>query len=40
MEQRPAPFGAYGASKAMAHYLVRKIHSEHENLTAFAADPG
>ncbi|MCJ1310430.1 hypothetical protein MMC25_004094 [Agyrium rufum] len=40
MERRPRPMGAYGASKAMAHYLVRKMHFENPKLTAFAVDPG
>ncbi|MCJ1367578.1 hypothetical protein MMC16_006712 [Acarospora aff. strigata] len=40
MEQAPAPMTAYGASKAMAHYLVRKMHNEHPNLIAFVLDPG
>ena len=40
MEQRPVPMGGYGASKAMAHYLVRKIHFENPDLIAFAVDPG
>ena len=40
MEQRPFPMSAYGASKAALNYLTRKIHFEHENLIAFAIDPG
>lgn len=40
MEQRPFPMGAYGASKAMLHYLMRKIHFENENLISFPVDPG
>ena len=40
METRPYPSLAYGASKAMAHYLTRKIHFENEWLTAFVVDPG
>ena len=40
MESRPFPMFAYGASKAMANYLVRKIHCEHEDITSFAVDPG
>ncbi|KAF2194091.1 putative aflatoxin biosynthesis ketoreductase nor-1 [Zopfia rhizophila CBS 207.26] len=31
---------AYGVSKAMVHYFVRKIHFEHENVTAVVLDPG
>ena len=40
MEKRPVPMGAYGVSKAAAHYLVRKIHFENDRLIAFAIDPG
>ena len=40
IEKRPFPMGAYGVSKAAAHYLVRKIHFENEGLIAFAIDPG
>ncbi len=40
METRPFPFFAYGASKAFANYLIRKIHFENEELVAFAIDPG
>ena len=40
MEKRPWPMNAYGVSKAAAHYLVRKIHFENEQLTAFSVDPG
>ena len=40
MEQRPFPMSAYGASKAALNYLTRKIHFEHEDLIAFAVDPG
>ena len=40
MEKRPAPMFAYGASKAMLNYLIRKIHFENESITAFAIDPG
>ena len=40
MEQRLYPMPAYGASKAMANYLTRKVHFEHEDLVAFAIDPG
>jgi norsolorinic acid ketoreductase len=40
MEQRPYPSGGYGPSKAMLHFLIRKIHFENENLIAFVADPG
>lgn len=40
MEKSPFPMVAYGASKAAAHYLTRKIHCENEGLTAFVIDPG
>ncbi|KAL4938166.1 hypothetical protein BDV06DRAFT_232079 [Aspergillus oleicola] len=40
MEQRPFPSGAYGPSKAMLHWIVRKIHFENEGFVAFVADPG
>ncbi|MCJ1465985.1 hypothetical protein MMC07_004604 [Pseudocyphellaria aurata] len=40
MESRPMPLFTYGASKAIANYLVRKIHFEHENLIAYSLDPG
>ena len=34
------PVAAYGASKAMVNFLVRRIHFEEPELTAFAIDPG
>ena len=40
MHERPVPMSAYGVSKAAAHYLVRKMHFENEDLIAFAIDPG
>ena len=40
MEKYPYPTFAYGASKAMAHYIVRKIHFEDGDINAFALDPG
>ncbi|MCJ1396574.1 hypothetical protein MMC18_009465 [Xylographa bjoerkii] len=40
MESRPYPALAYGASKAMVHYITRKIHLENEWLVAFVLDPG
>jgi norsolorinic acid ketoreductase len=40
MEKSPFPMFAYGASKAVAHYLTRKIHCESPGLTAFVVDPG
>ncbi|KAI0172717.1 hypothetical protein GGR52DRAFT_419308 [Hypoxylon sp. FL1284] len=40
MENSPFPMFAYGASKAAAHYLTRKIHCESPGLIAFVADPG
>ncbi|KAJ5374607.1 Short-chain dehydrogenase/reductase SDR [Penicillium concentricum] len=40
MEQRPYPCTAYGASKAMLHWIVRKVHFENEDFVSFVADPG
>lgn len=40
MEDSPFPMFAYGASKAPAHYLTRKIHCESPGLIAFVVDPG
>ena len=40
MELRPFPCAAYGGSKAMVHYLVRKIHFENQGMVAFTIDPG
>ena len=40
METRPFPMTAYGVSKAVLHYLMRKIHLEHPDITAFPVDPG
>jgi norsolorinic acid ketoreductase len=40
MEQRPFPNAAYGPSKAMLHWMVRKIHFENEGFISFISDPG
>ncbi|KAI1133940.1 NAD(P)-binding protein [Hypoxylon sp. FL0543] len=42
MAKYPLPTGAYGASQAAAHFLVRKLHFEHpkEGICIFAVDPG
>ncbi|KAL3457462.1 NAD(P)-binding protein [Aspergillus heterothallicus] len=40
MEQRPFPAGAYGPSKAMLHWIVRKIHFEEGRFVSFVVDPG
>ncbi|OQE43135.1 hypothetical protein PENCOP_c003G08279 [Penicillium coprophilum] len=40
MEQRPYSCAAYGSSKAMLHWIVRKIHFENEDFVSFVADPG
>lgn len=40
MEMRPFPCGAYGMSKAVLNYVVRKCHFENEELVVFALDPG
>ncbi|KAG0653065.1 Short chain dehydrogenase nor1 [Hyphodiscus hymeniophilus] len=34
------PSLAYGASKAAANYLVRKVHFEHEDIVTLAVHPG
>jgi norsolorinic acid ketoreductase len=39
-EMDPTPCGGYGASKAAANYLVRKMHLEDERLVAVALHPG
>lgn len=40
MEMRPYPSAAYGPSKAMLHWIVRKIHFENEGFVSFVLDPG
>ncbi|KAK7542634.1 putative aflatoxin biosynthesis ketoreductase nor-1 [Phyllosticta citribraziliensis] len=40
MESRPFQMSAYGISKAVLHYILRKIHFEHANVTSFPVDPG
>jgi len=40
MEKAPFPMAAYGSSKAMTHYFVRKIHFEHKDIISFAVEPG
>jgi norsolorinic acid ketoreductase len=40
MEKHMNPMFAYGTSKAAAHYILRRIHFEHQNLIAFSVDPG
>ncbi|KAL9085158.1 MAG: hypothetical protein Q9159_004840 [Coniocarpon cinnabarinum] len=40
MELVPWPNAVYGPTKAMLHYLLRKIHFEHDDITAFPVDPG
>ncbi|KAJ5823592.1 hypothetical protein N7447_005932 [Penicillium robsamsonii] len=40
MEQRPYACAAYGSSKAILHWIVRKIHFENEDFVSFVADPG
>ncbi|KAH8672127.1 aflatoxin biosynthesis ketoreductase-like protein nor-1 [Tricladium varicosporioides] len=40
MDKAPAPMAAYGSSKAMVHYFVRKIHFEHQDIISFAIKPG
>jgi norsolorinic acid ketoreductase len=40
MESRPFPMAAYGMSKVMLHWMVRKAHFDHPELIAFVLDPG
>ncbi|KAK7522026.1 putative aflatoxin biosynthesis ketoreductase nor-1 [Phyllosticta citriasiana] len=40
MESRPFQMSAYGISKAVLHYILRKIHFEHANISSFPVDPG
>lgn len=40
MESRPFPLAAYGMSKVMLHWFVRKVHFDHPEITAFVLDPG
>ena len=40
MERRPYPNASYGTSKAALNFMIRKIHFEHTELTAFPIDPG
>lgn len=40
MERVPLPLVAYGSSKALVNYFVRKIHFENESLIAFPIHPG
>lgn len=40
MEMRPFPMTAYGTSKAIFHWIVRKIHFEHPEIVSLIVDPG
>ena len=40
MELRPYPNAAYGPSKAILHWTVRKIHFESKDMISFVVDPG
>ena len=40
MEMRPFPMTAYGSSKALFHWIVRKVHFEHPELVSLVVDPG
>jgi norsolorinic acid ketoreductase len=40
MEKWALPAVAYGASKAAANYIIRKIHIEHPELNIFSIHPG
>ncbi|KAK5710118.1 hypothetical protein LTR17_019180 [Elasticomyces elasticus] len=39
-EKMPFKVTAYGASKAAANFLLRRIHVEHENVVSIAMHPG
>ncbi|KAL2040545.1 hypothetical protein N7G274_006524 [Stereocaulon virgatum] len=40
MDMYPYPMTAYATSKAMFHWIVRKIHFEHPELVSLIVDPG
>ncbi|KAL8683905.1 MAG: hypothetical protein Q9224_006052 [Gallowayella concinna] len=40
MDQRPYPMTAYGGSKALQHWIIRKVHFEHPDITSLVVDPG
>ena len=40
MDMRPFPMTAYGTSKAIFHWIVRKVHFEHPELVSLIVDPG
>ncbi|KAI4212405.1 MAG: hypothetical protein LQ351_004837 [Letrouitia transgressa] len=40
MEMRPFPTSAYGASKFIFHWMVRKVHFEHPDIVSLIVDPG
>jgi norsolorinic acid ketoreductase len=40
MDMCPYPMTAYGTSKAIFHWIVRKIHFEHPELVSLVIDPG
>ena len=40
MEKYQLPVLSYGASKAAANYMIRKIHFEYPKLTIFSMSPG
>lgn len=40
MESRPMSRAAYGISTAILHYITRKIHQKHMNITTFAINHG
>lgn len=40
IEARPFHLGAYGMSKTMLHWAVRKISFEHSEIISFVIDPG
>ena len=38
--QHPAPNAAYAPTKAMVHWLTKRINGEEETIAAFVVDPG
>ncbi|KAI4242029.1 MAG: hypothetical protein L6R40_004256 [Gallowayella cf. fulva] len=40
MDLRPYPMTAYGSSKAIFHWIIRKVHFEHPEIVSLVVDPG
>ncbi|KAL8900411.1 MAG: hypothetical protein Q9207_005713 [Kuettlingeria erythrocarpa] len=40
MDLRPWPMTAYGTSKVIFHWIVRKVHFEHPDIVSLVVDPG